>query len=121
MSNAEPNDRFVACVGAIERAARALDGRETEALLAELGSLAARLRAAAMERAILGQVSGLPGSTSNAIAEHVRGDRVRVLATLRDMAKRGLLRWEPGAKGARLWYAAKDRSGLSTAARQRVR
>lgn len=72
-----------------------------------LEKLAAKARSLALERAVLQFVGDNPGAASNAVVQHVAGDRTHVLRVLRELGRAGALRFEPGPKGARLWYAGK--------------
>jgi hypothetical protein len=68
-----------------------------------------------VEREILAVLEADPGRTGNAVAVAVHADRAVVFRKLRELGHAGVLRWEPGPKGARNWYAAKTSTGVSTA------
>jgi hypothetical protein len=97
------------------RALAAEFGRVLEALppdeaidaVGALEELRSRTRGLALERGLLAAVAAHPGATSNALVLSVRGDRALVLRKLRELERSGRLRYEPGAKGARLWYETK--------------
>jgi hypothetical protein len=89
------------------RALEGVDGAGKLAAAAALEQLATELRAGGLGDAILAYVAKNPGASSNRITEHAPGERGRVLAKLKQLEAAGLLRWEPGPKRARQWYATK--------------
>ena len=112
--------RWRAHAAALARELEALGADETGAAIGALEHLLVRLRDRRLEASMLAVVAAHPGATSNAVVERVPGDRTRALATLRELERAGLLRWEPGPKGARLWFRAKTSAAVSTRARRRV-
>jgi hypothetical protein len=98
----------------------ALDLEGARKLVMALEDLAAKARTRALHLALLEAIARHPGSTSNALAALVPGDRALVLRRLRELGRAGAIRFEPGPKGSRLWYARKTSAALSTGARKRV-
>jgi hypothetical protein len=99
--------RWRALVAELGRVVDGLPPDEAVAAAGGLEELLRKARAVALERAILESVAAHPGASSNALVLAVRGDRARVLRKLRELERSGLLKWEPGPKGSRLWYAGK--------------
>ena len=99
-----------AAVAALDARVTTLDGERLREAASMIEGIASRARDRAVDAAVLDAIRRAPGASSNALVLASRADRARTLRRLRELARAGRARYEPGPKGARLWFAEKDRS-----------